>query len=224
MQKITLLRRGLCVLVVLHMLAVLAEPLRFFSQSEYQPGPEFAALRRWTAPYVEWLYLDHGYFFFAPNPGPSHLVGAKVVSPPPIPAPTPTPLPAVPEVDLSQYAYLFPDRQRQWPRLRYHRYFMLSEFYNNSYAPKALPKELHDDLDFLNRWRRDRQFYERLGGSIARHLERLLGVDALELVRIERELFSPDQVLREGWRIDDPRGLILLPESFDEPQQEEIGR
>ncbi len=30
----------------------------------------------WT--YMEALYLDHGYFFFAPNPGPSHLLRCDI--------------------------------------------------------------------------------------------------------------------------------------------------
>ncbi len=31
----------------------------------------------------------------------------------------------------------FPDRKAQWPRLLYHRYFMLSEFLNSLSAPEA---------------------------------------------------------------------------------------
>jgi len=31
-------------------------------------------LRSSLAPYIEFLYLSHGYFFFAPNPGPNHIL------------------------------------------------------------------------------------------------------------------------------------------------------
>ncbi|MCU0710292.1 MAG: hypothetical protein MUF23_18600 [Pirellula sp.] len=197
-------------LVGLHMLAVVAEPLRFFSQSDFQSGPEFAALRRWTAPYVEWLYLDHGYFFFAPNPGPSHLVAVDRAGEPPPPL---VARPSDEGVLIDQFAYVFPDRNRQWPRLLYHRYFMLSEFYNNRFAPDRLLEEDRGDPDFVARWERDRAFYVRLGESIERSMEKTLGsTEPLRLRRLERDLPSPDQVLKNGWQLDDPRGLYVLPE------------
>ena len=58
----------------LHFLGVLSEPLRFFSRSDVRTGPEFAALGELLKPYSQWLYINHGYFFFAPNPGPGHLI------------------------------------------------------------------------------------------------------------------------------------------------------
>jgi hypothetical protein len=197
-------------LVGLHLLAVLAEPLRFFSQSDFQAGPEFAALRRWTAPYVEWMYLDHGYFFFAPNPGPSHLVAVDRKDQRP-----PLMLARPPEegVPIDQYVYVFPDRKRHWPRLLYHRYFMLSEFYNNRFAPDRLLEEDRDDPDFVARWERDRALYVQLGASIERSMEKTLGsTEPLLLRRLERDLPSPDQVMKDGWQLDDPRGLYVLPE------------
>ncbi len=225
--------RVMMILVALHALAVLAEPLRFFSQSDVQAAPEFLALRRITAPYSEWLYLDHGYFFFAPNPGPSHLVGARIVSPPPIAVPSlsvgvdPTRVDMksiapdvmnpdamnLDAVNLDDFADVFPDRRRQWPRLLYHRYFMLSEFYYNRFAPPELPEELRDDAPLMARWRKDRRFYESLRDSIASSLAHRHGVEKIELARIERELFSPEQVIFDGWGIDDPRGLLVLPEN-----------
>jgi hypothetical protein len=192
-------------------MAVVSEPLRFFSQSDFQAGPEWVAMRRWFAPYVEWLYLDHGYFFFAPNPGPSHLVAAST-GPVQTTSVGGTSDGELAGVDLGRYAFVFPDRREQWPRLLYHRYFMLSEFYNNSFAPQRLLPEDMADPDFVERWRGDRGRYERLGGSIARSLARELGVDRVELHRLERMLPTPDQVLTEGWRLDDPRGLIRLEE------------
>lgn len=199
--------------IALHSAAVVAEPLRFFSQSDFQAGPEFVWLRDRMAPYVEWLYLDHGYFFFAPNPGPNHLVGVRV-----IPATTlarAQPLRLATPIELERDVdWVFPDRTRQWPRLLYHRYFMLSEFYNNSFAPPALPEEDQKDLLFVDRWRRDRTFYSALSQSIERAIARKLSVDRVELMRFERALLSSEQVLREGWKLNDPRGLELLPEGL----------
>lgn len=218
----------------LHMLAVLAEPMRFFCQSEFQVAPETDALRRWAAPYAEWLYLDHGYFFFAPNPGPSHLVAAELARSNPVAVgpQTPTmtlasPKPSVantePEsVDLGQFEYVFPDRKRQWPRLLYHRYFMLSEFYNNSFAPQRLLPEEREDAGLVERWNRDRNFYVQLGHSISKSLEQSLQCEPLRLRRIERDLLTPATVLQEGWKLDDPRGLLILPEGPPEDESKEV--
>lgn len=65
-------------------------------------------------PYLEVLYLNHGYHFFAPEPGPSHLVRYELRF-----------------EDGRVEQGLFPDRHRHRPRLLYHRHFMLSEFLNN---------------------------------------------------------------------------------------------
>jgi hypothetical protein len=197
------------IVVALHITAVVAEPLRFFSRSDFQASPEFLAIRRWMAPYVEWLYLDHGYFFFAPNPGPSHLVAVSSGS---------VELQSRNQAEesglrLESFALVFPDRKRQWPRLLYHRYFMLSEFYNNTYAPDRLPPEDILDGEFVALWQRDRVRYEGLQKSLGKSLSRGLGSERVELHRVERILLTPEQILRQGWRLDDPRALILLEES-----------
>ena len=62
-------------------------------------------------PYLELLYLNHGYKFFAPDPGrSSRLIRYELELP-----------------DGTTVEGIFPDRERYWPRLRYHRHFMLSE-------------------------------------------------------------------------------------------------
>lgn len=195
-------RKWLLPLVFVHLLAVLAEPLFFFSRSDFQSGPEFYGLRRWLAPYVDWMYLDHGYFFFAPNPGPSHLVALQESS-----------SSLTTSKSLKSDAFLFPDRKEQWPRLLYHRYFMLSEFYNNSFAPSRLVREDQSDPMFVQRWTSDRLFYETLQRSMAKSLEANLGrMQSLELIRLERPLRSPEEILQGGKRLDDSRSLIVLPE------------
>lgn len=199
-------RKFILAAVLLHLLVVLAEPLAFFSRSDFQTGPEIFGLRRTLSPYVEWMYLDHGYFFFAPNPGPNHLVAAQEKNSEPNTTRR-----------IKPDAVIFPDRKTHWPRLLYHRYFMLSEFYNNSFAPTELTEQDKADRMFVERWELDRRFYESLQRSISKsHLIRSgkewLSPESLELLRIERPLPSPEQILRQGGRLGDSRDLIVLPE------------
>ena len=198
----TVYRKWLLPLVFAHLLAVVAEPLFFFSRSDFQTGPEFYGLRRWLAPYVDWMYLDHGYFFFAPNPGPNHLVALQE----PIQGPGPP-------NSLRSESFVFPDRKEQWPRLLYHRYFMLSEFYNNSFAPNQLLKEDRSDPLFVARWTSDLLFYETLKCSIVKSVQaRLDRREPLEILRLERPLPSPEEVFQGGFRLGDSRNLVVLPE------------
>jgi len=193
-------RKWLLGFAIFHLLAVVAEPLFFYSRSDVQAGPEFLALRRGLGPYVDWMYLDHGYFFFAPNPGPSHLVGIR------------------------DQSVVFPDRKEQWPRLLYHRYFMLSEFYNNSFAPTALDPQDMTDKSFVARWEEDRRFYQTLQRSISKSIQSQWntrgddrGESLPELVRLERPLPGPLEVLSGAKRLGDSRDLIVLPEGPESP-------
>jgi len=73
-------------------------------------------------PYLRAGYLNHGYRFFAPNPGQSHLVRY--------------------EVDLKSGGQVdgrFPDPEEDWPRLLYHRMFMISETVFNLSEPVSEP-------------------------------------------------------------------------------------
>ena len=63
--------------------------------------------------YIAAADLNHGYRFFAPNPGPSHLFRYQLTFD-----------------DGSTRDGYFPSRAEHWPRLLYHRYFMLSENLN----------------------------------------------------------------------------------------------
>lgn len=210
-------RKWLLGLVLVHCMGVLAEPLFFFSRSDFQAGPEFFGLRRSMAPYVDWMYLDHGYFFFAPNPGPSHLVAIQSKVPEPPRASS-----------LRGDAIVFPNRNEHWPRLLYHRYFMLSEFYNNSFAPTALSQQDKSDRMFVERWESDRRFYEVLQRSISKSAfvgkRAMQGADGLgvELLRLERPLPGPEEILKGVRRLGDSRELIVLPEG-PEPAVEPLG-
>lgn len=86
----------------------------------------FRHLWSWYQPYLDVAYLNHGYHFFAPEPGPSHLVRYELTF-----------------ADDSTKTGFFPDRDVHKPRLLYHRHFMLTEFINSiadAGAPPAVTK------------------------------------------------------------------------------------
>ena len=62
-------------------------------------------------PYLDITYLNHGYQFFAPNPGESHVIRYTVYD----------------EAGAVIESGVFPDLNVHRPRLRYHRHFMLAE-------------------------------------------------------------------------------------------------
>ncbi len=103
------------VLVSLHVLAVFAAPYSLPPTSEL-------ADRMWQffQPYLQTCYLNHGYAFFAPDPGPSHLIRYELEMP-----------------DGEVREGRFPNLAEQNPRLLYHRHFMLTEYL--TIAPQNVP-------------------------------------------------------------------------------------
>jgi len=67
-----------------------------------------------VSPYLQVFYLNHGFHYFAPQPGSSNLVDWEVT-----------------RSDGSTESGRFPNFDIK-PRLLYHRYFMLSEYLGNS--------------------------------------------------------------------------------------------
>lgn len=109
-------KRLISVLVTLHVAAVFVGPWAMPPH-----GSELArSIANGFGPYLQAAFLNNGYRFFAPEPGPGHLVRYEVVT-----------------RDGRQIEGSFPDRKAQWPRLLYHRHFMLSEFLNSLSAPEA---------------------------------------------------------------------------------------
>jgi len=206
-------RIGLSLFLLYHLLAVFIPPFQFAS------GSPFAnALVVGFRPYIGALYLEHGYFFFAPNPGPSHLVEYKVEfadGRPPVTG-------------------RFPDLQKQQPRLKYHRHFMIAEALNNQYEPPTPPpepsppplnaqtssnerkiygdrKEQYEEL--LTRWKHRRGQYEALTKSIEAHLVSEYGGSKATISRIEHRLLSPFDVKELGLKANDPATYVTLPET-----------
>lgn len=67
-------------------------------------------LHRFFHDYLNLLYANHGYEFFAPDPAGTHLIRYTVT-----------------RLDGTDHSGSFPDLQQQWPRLLYHRHMMLAE-------------------------------------------------------------------------------------------------
>ena len=79
----------------------------------FQPAqrPLVGGLIGFFRPYLNFTYLNHGYQFFAPNPGESHVIRYTVYD----------------DRGGVIEAGVFPDLRVHRPRLRYHRHFMLAE-------------------------------------------------------------------------------------------------
>ncbi len=184
-------------LLVFHLVAVFLPPFAFETSS----SPFVQPLMRFFDPYVNAAYLNHGYAFFAPDPGPSFLLRASM------------------EFDDGRETIhrTLPDLSIDWPRLRYHRHFMLSEHLNRAFLPKEVPPEVAADPDQLMYWQQSRSLYEARRAAIIAHLKKKHGAARVNLRRVEHRLLSPDEVLQPRARMDAPETYIELPESL--PQE-----
>jgi hypothetical protein len=122
--------------------------------------------------YLDALYLNHGYHFFAPEPSTGHLIRYEVLD------------------DRGQVIKQgeFPNRSEQWPRLLYHRYFMLAD-------QSELPVP---DQKVRDQWQRQ---------YLAAYARQLLREYDGQTARVKRVVHYPlfrDDALR-GMPIDDPR-------------------
>ncbi len=144
--------------------------------------------------YINAADLNHGYRFFAPDPGPSHLVRYHLEF-----------------ADGSKRDGVFPNLAEEWPRLLYHRYFMLSEHLDglfvqwqqlmeNSKAPVPLAMQqaaLHDSRDA-------ERLYRAFARSFGEELLRRHGAARVTLELVEHAIPPPDEVAR-GQALNDDR-------------------
>jgi hypothetical protein len=196
-RKIRLLASAL---IIMQVMAVVAEPFRFFTFGATRgSSPAAQPIRTALAPYVEFAFLNHGYFFFAPEPGPSHLMQATLT---------------FSDGTTSQIRY--PDKTAQRPRLLYHRHFMLSEFLNQLHAPpvdpvlaKQMPAE---DVDA---WVANRRRFELVRDSMESHLAKRYGAQSVRIERVRHILPGSDAVLKEKLPLDHSSLYMILPDTLD---------
>ncbi len=203
-------------LLLFHLTAVFWAPFAFACNVGGSSSPLADPVGRWLQPYTDALFLNHGYFFFAPNPGPSHLVRYQV------------------EFDDGREPLvgMFPDLATQRPRLLYHRHFMLAESLYDRYAPPDPPPEptpppltapptakaaFKREREVYSRglaaWQHQRRQYEALWQAFEGHLRHEHGGSRVTLTRVEHRLPIPDQILLERRSLRDADSFIDLPES-----------
>lgn len=196
---------GLSCLIAFQLLAIIAEPFQFFTRSSRGTSPAADQIHRVMAPYAQFTYVNHGYFFFAPEAGPSHLMQCQLEMP-----------------DGTSSTLRFPDRAAQWPRLLYHRHFMLAENLHQLWVPPLDPRivaEEGDDDPLLLDWQGERARFEAVRGSMVDHVRKRYGAETATIERVEHRLPSDDEVLRQHLRLNDRRLYITLP---DAPLENEI--
>jgi hypothetical protein len=198
-------------LLVIHLCALVTVPLMFSTRGSAAIRPLYAVLQ----PYIDFLYLNHGYFFFAPNPGPNHLVRYEINY----------------TDGRESVVGEFPDRKTQQPRLLYHRYFMLSETLNRFYRPPQPAPQPPQPDESASRadkrryqrakaeWDReyaqyqsDRETYERLRASITDHFQHQYGADDVTLIRRRHRLLDPEEMLEDRLQLLDDETYFNLPE------------
>lgn len=129
-------------LVVGHLGMVLLGPLSVPIASEDLTLP----LAKAVSPYHRALFLGHGYRFFGPDPGPSHIVEYTVR-----------------KQDGTTVDGRFPDSDTHWPRLRYHRWFMFSETFYEDVSSLPSPTE---QVKLIDEMEQEIEFY-RIKGELA---------------------------------------------------------
>lgn len=185
-------------LLVFHLAAVFLPPFAFQTSSVPGTGSPLAQpLMRLVGPYADAMYLNHGYAFFAPDPGSSFLLRASI------------------EFDDGRETIhrTLPDLSIDWPRLRYHRHFMLSEHFNGSFLPAEPPPEVAANPVELDFWRQRRHLYEARRAAIIAHLRKKHGAARVDLRRVEHRLLDPFEFTQSHRRIDAPETYVELPEA-----------
>lgn len=156
--------------IIWHVGALLAAPLSL------PPSVIGTALREKVfRHYSQLMFLDHANKFFAPDPGFSHLLRYQVEL-----------------ADGTTKTGTLPNLTEQFPRLLYHRYFMLTERIGNV-DPAPMDPEWSQHPP--NQWESD------LARSYANHLINEFNARRVTLTLVQHMLYRPDQV-RDGHKIE----------------------
>ena len=187
-------RIGISVAIGFHLLATFGPPLAFQTRGALGNSPSVETLLAPVRGYGQFLYIDRGYAFFAPDPGPSHLFQA-----------------AITDSTGETVEQMYPDLDRQWPRLLYHRHFMLAEFLNEIYQPPGPPPQLQQiDRQGYAAWKQLRARYERVRQSFVEHLETRYPDHEVAIRRLEHAIPGFAEFLAESIQLDDPRLYRVL--------------
>jgi hypothetical protein len=193
------------VLILYHLLAVFWAPFRFAATAPSGLGSPFA---NYPDKYIfEWyyqpLFLDHGYSFFAPNPGPTHVLDFRVFDA---------------SGDVIHEGRL-PDLKLHDPRLRYHRFFMLAESLNGLWVPPEgldVPRDDEDQKFFVKR----RNMYLTLKEAVEQGLARKFGGSHAVVERVEHRAPTVVEFRDLKWSLTDERLFTRLPERAPREQEE----
>lgn len=193
------------VLILFHVLAVFWAPFRFAATPPSGLGSPFANypdiyLFEW---YYQPLFLDHGYSFFAPNPGPTHVVDYRVFDA---------------SGDVIHEGRL-PDRTEHLPRLRYHRFFMLAESLNSLWVPPEgieIPRDPADQKFFVKK----RKEYLMLKEAIEQGLATKYGGSHAVVERVEHRAPTVIEFREFKWSLTDERLFQRLPERAPREKEE----
>jgi hypothetical protein len=146
--------------------AVIVPPLAGPPPASELAGAALQPLR----PLVGGLFLGHGYRFFAPDPGPGHSIQWTMQL-----------------ADGSTLKGSIPDRDADWPRLLYHRRFMISEKIAAVVPPPDAPDEVRQ---------RSRGDWQPLVKDVAGQLLSRHGGSQVTLHMTEHYLPTPEEVIR----------------------------
>lgn len=187
------------VLIIGHVWAIVGRPIEFATQGPFGTSPSATLFRNPVRAYSQFAYLDHGYAFFAPDPGPSHLIAATVKA-----------------KDGQTTELRYPDLGDQWPRLMYHRHFMLAEFLNNVYHPPGEPPQnIADNPIAAREWRMARRRYESVRDSIADCLRKQHPECDIAIERLQHRQPGLPEFFEENMPLDDARLVIMLLDEIE---------
>ncbi len=186
-------------LLIGHLWAVVGRPLEFATQGPFGTSPSASAFFAPVRGYSQFAYLDHGYAFFAPDPGPSHFYQASIS-----------------DGEGERTEVKFPDLEVQWPRLKYHRHFMLAEFFNDvHHPPGGPPAELGTDTIASAQWLRERQRFEDVRDSMLNHLRKANPRTQVAIRRVEHRQPGLPEFFQGNIGTRDPRLMRILFDTVD---------
>lgn len=194
-------------LLIVHIVALFVPPFMLQASGSGGTSPVGEFVMNTLQPYIDIAYLNHGYAFFAPNPGPSHLVRARM------------------EFDDGREPVeeTFPNLDDEWPRLLYHRHFMLSEQLTAQYQPPQLPPEISEEPELAERWQIARRMYELKWRSFKEHLESKYNAPHVTLTRVQHRMIDVFEVGEQHKRLDAPDTFFDLREDGFIPRDGILG-